>query len=259
MPASNLTPAQRQAQRRKQEQQRQRREAAAAAKPGQKGQRTNNRGSGFRNSTSTTTTNRKPSPSGGESWRGKVGNVPSATLRKQQNDAITNHPANKPKPQAKASPQPAPSRPASTSSPAPVSPRVSSSTPPAGTVPSAPSKPSTASSGGSYGPDGKGLYNAHKKDNPLMKRTFGYQTGDHGSKEPRGTGPVADAKTYLSTKEKDDKLGRTSGQGPVASSAEYGNALQKSQAESKARAEKLKIQRDELNKKRKDSTSWGGA
>jgi len=92
-----------------------------------------------------------------------------------------------------------------------------------------------------------------------MKRTFGYQTGDHGSKEPRGTGPVADAKTYLSTKEKDDKLGRTSGQGPVASSAEYGNALQKSQAESKARAEKLKIQRDELNKKRKDSTSWGGA
>lgn len=32
-------------------------------------------------------------------------------------------------------------------------------------------------SGGSYGADGKQLYNADKKDNPLMQRTFGYQTG----------------------------------------------------------------------------------
>lgn len=29
-----------------------------------------------------------------------------------------------------------------------------------------------------YGPDGKSLYNADKKDNPLMQRTFGYQTGN---------------------------------------------------------------------------------
>lgn len=33
-------------------------------------------------------------------------------------------------------------------------------------------------SGGSYGSDGKQLYNADKKDNPLFKRTFGYKPGD---------------------------------------------------------------------------------
>jgi hypothetical protein len=185
----------------------------------------------------------------GETWRSKVSHTDYATLRKGQDDAIRNHPANK-KPAPAPKPQPKPS-----SSPAPVQSRTSPSTPPADKVPAAASK---SSSGGSYGADGKGLYNAHKKDNPLMKRTFGYQTGDHGSKEPKGTGPVADGKAYAASKEADDKRGRTSGQGTVASGAEYGNALKKSQEESKKRAEQMKIKNDEIRKKR-SGTAWGGA
>jgi len=70
---------------------------------------------------------------------------------------------------------------------------------PAGKVPS---------SGGSYGADGKGLYNAGKKDNPLMKRTFGYQTGDApDQRKTEGVGPVADGSSYAQSV-KNGELGR---------------------------------------------------
>lgn len=57
----------------------------------------------------------------------------------------------------------------------------------------APKQNAPTPDGGSYGPDGKGLYNAHKKDNPLMQRTFGYQTGGHPGAQQAVTQPAATA------------------------------------------------------------------
>jgi len=65
----------------------------------------------------------------------------------------------------------------------------------AGTSPYAPQagaapKPNTPQPS-SYGADGKSLYNAGKGDNPLMQRTFGYQTGQHpGAQQPQPAAPA---------------------------------------------------------------------
>lgn len=68
----------------------------------------------------------------------------------------------------------APSRPAARPA-APAMPSVVTKATPAAAAKPADNKPA---SGGSYGSDGKQLYNADKKNNPLFQRTFGYQTGN---------------------------------------------------------------------------------
>lgn len=104
----------------------------------------------------------------------------------------------------------------SSSSPSP-SPAPSSSSSPAPT-PSPTPKPEASKSGGgggAYGKDGKQLYMADKKNNPLMKRTFGYQTGEgpkakDGDKGPvSGVGPVASGDKYAA------KVGQNRGKKPM--------------------------------------------
>ena len=102
-------------------------------------------------------------------WRDKVSSSNVEKLRQGQNDAIKNHPGNKPKPSAP--PKPSGGSPAapSGSTRSKPSPQGSSST-------------SKTSSSRNVGPVANGDDYARNKDpkkyNPLMQKTFGYQKGD---------------------------------------------------------------------------------
>jgi hypothetical protein len=103
-------------------------------------------------------------------WRSKVGNTDVATLRKGQDDAVRNHPANKP---AAKAPAPKP-QPAAAPKPAAVT--------SGGSTPASRPTSSAAKTNSNVGPVANGDDYARNKDpkkyNPLMQKTFGYQKGD---------------------------------------------------------------------------------
>lgn len=161
-------PALTEAQRRHQQQMQRRTEQRNKAKnkPGQKGVPT----SGGSNTKSETVGGAKPKPRTTAKKPNGSGKSPIPASRDLMNSGSTDA---RFKPSAPSKPKPSPSASGSVSKPS----RSSSGSGSASTPSKAPSGGSAKSSD-SYGSDGKGLYNAHKKDNPLMKRTFGYQTGD---------------------------------------------------------------------------------
>jgi hypothetical protein len=172
MPA--LTPAQR----KKQIELQRQREAAAnkngKPKPGQKGQQTGNKGSSSKAGTIGGGKD-KPKPTPAAAPRPTTSGRPTSRFAGARDAAHTRARAIEPTTSSRTS--------SSSSRTSPSASRSSSSTPSTSSrstpTPSPSKAPSSASkTGGSYGESGKDLYNAHKKDNPLMKRTFGYQTGD---------------------------------------------------------------------------------
>ena len=152
---------------------------------------------------------------------------------------------------AKATPSPSPTpspRPSSggggggggggrSSSPSPSSTRSAASSPTPSPSPT-PKPEASKTGGGSYA--GKKLYNADKKDNPLMKRTFGYQTGEGPKAQGGAKGPV-------------------SGVGPVDNGDKYAKKLEKrpaspSKSPVKGATNKTVLQRvAEMEKKRRQS------
>ena len=167
MPA--LTPEQRRKQIEMQRNAERNRAQANKPKPGQKGVQTGPGSSSLRYSTKPTA---KPKPAAKPAakgdWRSKVGNTDVATLRKGQDEAVRNHPANKPAAKAPApKPQPA-ARPAAVTS--------------GGSTPASRPTSSAAKTNSNVGPVANGDDYARNKDpkkyNPLMQKTFGYQSGD---------------------------------------------------------------------------------
>jgi hypothetical protein len=214
MPASNLTPEQRRAEQRRREQAQQQRNAANKPKPGSKGHRTNNTSSNYRSST-TPPASRTSSPT----TRTSSPSTSTSSLSHPKEGDVTVKEGNKfifrggvwrklsdvapPAPTLPSREQldrpPAPPRSPAIGAPVHASPQAfGSSTQVQGGVLSAQpsvyapqagaeSRPNTPqpSSDSAYGADGKQLYMAHKGNNPLMQRTFGYQTGQHPGAQPQ--------------------------------------------------------------------------
>jgi hypothetical protein len=164
----------------------------------------------------------KPQPQ--PNWRTRTRTGDVGQLRQGQNDAIRNHPGNKPQPAASPKPQPAASpKPAAVTSGGPA---------PASRPASTASKIGSSSGGGTskihtYKEHGSALHVGRHKTLAEHRAAVEKAKGG-GSSTPAstsGVGPVADGKQYAADKEREDKKGRTSGVGPVASGAEYGRNL----------------------------------
>lgn len=111
-------------------------------------------------------------PEAKPNWRNRTGTADVEQLRQGQNDAIKNHPGNKPKPSA-------PPKPSGGGSKLPEPTRGSGRPKPS---PQGSSSAAKTSSSRNVGPVANGSEYARNKDpkkhNPLMQKTFGYQKGD---------------------------------------------------------------------------------
>ena len=171
-------------------------------------------------------------------------------------------------PAAPARPPAAPARPSRTSGG--TNPPSSGSSRPAGAQSSPSARPSSSASSrpsssaqtpqatasaakaksGSYGKDGKQPYNADKKNNPLMARTFGYQTGEGpGQKKDRGpvqgTGPVKNGDSYA---KKLDNKGNKRGAGRAASAGAKSEPVTKQAGKEQSILDEIKRKKREQQK-----------